>query len=185
MFMFGVFYKNFKNSNLVNIVLCSSGLSDNELKIQGNYLLNYFRGYDGVYYTGVAKQNKKSKLAQYETYYQFRIENIELRKRLELIKNKLFTNTKTMEKIFMSSAPYKIWSLISLVDELKRRQVPEKEFKGITDKEILVEILEKLDAKQKKNKADSVPILDKGEKKGKKHKKDKERKKDKHHKKKK
>ena len=150
MFVFGLFFEDFVKSNLIRLVCINYSNTYKEYVLHTNSVFNYLRGFDGVYFSGKSK-DKAPKSIKCKNYieYEMKIVNKDLQKWFIHIKNKSFRNIKEMEKE-MAGAPYKMWSLISLIDELKRRKVSEPEYKGVTDKDILVELLEKLDAKKQK-----------------------------------
>lgn len=147
-------------------------------------ILSTFRSYVGIYYSGYSKIFSESdsitkrfrSKKNIKVYYRLRIVTENAVVFINSISNKLFANIKQMEQNM--GAPYKLWTIASLKDEIKRRYKTDevKDFDKETDKMVLIEFLEQDDRrrsnkrkekikKTKKEKTVNKAIIDKRKKK--------------------
>lgn len=159
-----IFFESIDKNDFYLVIVVDKNMSN---RIQflsfASILFEHIRSYDGIYYknkyTDSVLYNKT-----YEIKYEYFVVNNKLKENLLKINNKVYNNIKQMESDIM--APYKVWSLTSLKDECKRRNMKESDYKDIVDKDILAELLITND-KKKSNKKDKLTKTDKKSKKDK------------------
>lgn len=112
-----------------------------------NRIFSNVKSFDGIFFT-TEYDDLPDENNNLTIIYSFRIVNKSLLKFFHKYKNKLFEQSQIMRNEM--SIPYQYWSVSSLKDELKRRNIDPKEYKNITDKDELVSLIEKLDKKKRK-----------------------------------
>lgn len=105
------------------------------------------KSFDGVFFT-TEYDDLPDENDNLTIIYSFRIVNKSLLKYFYKNKEKIFENPNNIRNEIM--IPYQYWSVSSLKDELKRRNVDPKSYKNITDKDDLVSLITSLDKKKPK-----------------------------------